>query len=189
MQKFKVTLQSTSPYMQHRMDDLKLDEWEKLRGKIIERSDVAHTDAVRAEYHSYRNENGQCYIPAAQFKGSFIEAGKLVKAKVGNATKSMKNIVAGMFLVGPEQITLPDYDMVDKRSAVNQAIKARVISVRPKWSSWKVTFILTVKNDTLTQETIRSIVQYAGEYIGIGSYRPTKSGEFGCFEVVDMEKL
>jgi hypothetical protein len=101
----------------------------------------------------------------------------------------MKNIVAGMFLVGPEQITLPDYDMVDKRSAVSQAVKARVISVRPKWSSWKVTFVLTVKNDTLTQETIRSIVQYAGEYIGIGSYRPTKSGEFGCFEVVDMEKL
>lgn len=189
MQKFKVTLQSTSAYMQHRMDDLKLEEWEKFRGRIIERSDAVHTDAVRAEYHCYRNENGQCFIPAAQFKGALIEAGKLVKAKVGNATKSMKNIVAGMFLVGPEEIIIPDYDMIDKRSAVNQVTKARVISVRPKWSNWKVTFTLTVKNEAITQETVKSIIQYAGEYIGIGSYRPTKSGEFGCFEIVNIEKL
>jgi len=175
--------------MQHRMDDISLAEWEKKRGNIIERSDVAHTDAVRAEYHCYRNEQGKCYVPSAHIKCALIEAGKLVKGKMGNASRSMKNIVAGMFLVTPEEILLPDYDKIDKRSAVNQNVKARVITIRPKWSGWKADITLLVKNDTITEETVRNIVQYAGEYIGIGSYRPTHSGEFGCFEITGMKKL
>lgn len=189
MQKYKVTLRGTSPYMQHRMDDIKLAEWEKKRGDIIERDDVAHADLVRAEYHSFINEEGKYYMPSAHIKGALIEAGKLVKGKVGSATKSMKNIVAGMFLVGPEEILLPRFDKVDKRSAVNQNVKARVITIRPKWSNWEVTFDLLVRNDTITQETIRNIIQHAGESIGVGSYRPTHSGEFGCFEIADMQKV
>ena len=189
MQKFKITLSSTSPYMQHRMDDISLAEWEKKRGNIIERPEVNHTDAVRAEYHCYRNEQGHCYIPSAHIKCALIEAGKLVKGKMGNASRSMKNIVAGMFLVTPEEILLPDYDKIDKRSAVNQAVKARVITIRPKWSGWSGSIILNVKNDTITQETVQNIVQHAGDFIGIGSYRPTHSGEFGCFEITDIKKL
>ncbi len=175
--------------MQHRMDDIKLADWEKKRGNIIERDDVAHGDIVKAEYHCFRNAEGKCYLPSTHIKGALIEAGKLVKGKVGNATRSMKNIVAGMFIVSPEEILLLDYDMIDKRSAVNQAIKARVITVRPKWSSWEAEFTLIIKNDTITKETARNILQYAGEYIGIGSYRPSNSGEFGCFEIVEMERF
>ena len=36
-------------------------------------------------------------IPTEQIKGSLIGAGAMLKSKVGNARKSMKNIVAGMF--------------------------------------------------------------------------------------------
>ncbi|MEO7521630.1 MAG: hypothetical protein ABIW79_07425 [Gemmatimonas sp.] len=171
------------------MDDIKLKDWENSRGRIIERDDVAKEDLIRAEYHCYRNANGKCYIPSEHIKGALIEAGKLVKGKVGNATRSMKNIVAGMFLVTPMEIILPDYDMIDKRSAVNNNVKARVIVIRPKWSSWKVEFILKVKNDTITTQTIIDIITYAGQFIGIGSYRPTKNGEFGCFKVISAEEM
>jgi hypothetical protein len=84
--------------MQHRMDDAKLDQWEKLRGPIHERPDVSHEDAVRAEYHCYRNAEGRCYIPADHIRGALIAAGSFVKAKVGGRSKSMKTIVAAMFM-------------------------------------------------------------------------------------------
>lgn len=41
MKKYKVKIKGLTPYMQHRMDDVKLDAWEKLRGPIHERDDVA----------------------------------------------------------------------------------------------------------------------------------------------------
>ena len=190
MKAYKVRIKGSSPYMQHRMDDQTLAAWEEGRGMIIERLGLNTPDQVKAEFHCYRNDDGHCFIPSSQIKAALIEAGKLVKGKVGSATKSMKNIVAGMFLVTPEQILLPDYDTIDKRSAVNRNVKARIITVRPKWNvGWEVEFTLKVKIDTLTPEMIKNIIQYAGEYIGIGSFRPTNNGEFGCYDVVSITEM
>lgn len=186
MKTFKVTIKGVTPYMQHRMDDVKLDVWEKNRGLIMERPEVSHDDAVRAEYHCYRNGNGRCYIPSDQIRGSLIGAGSMVKAKVGGRSKSMKQVVAAMFMVSPDHIEIPDYDSVDKRSTVNRSVKARVIVIRPKWSTWEASFDLNVMNDTITKETILAILENAGDYIGIGSFRPTNNGMFGRFSVKDF---
>ena len=172
--------------MQHRMDDLKLEVWEKSRGLIMERTDIAQDDLKRAEFHCYRNGNGKCYIPADQIRGTLINAGSAVKAKVGGRSKSMKQVVAAMFMVTPDHIELPDFDTIDKRSAVNRNVKARVIVIRPKWSTWEVEFTLNVMNDTTTAETVRAILDYAGDYVGIGSFRPTNNGMFGRFEVKEF---
>lgn len=189
MKKYSVKIKGITPYMQHRMDDVKLDEWEKNRKQIIERSDVAHEDAVRAEFHCYRNGNGKCFIPSEHLRGSFIGAGAMVKSKVGNAKKSMKNIVAAMFFVTPEHIEMPEYDAIDKRSAVNKNIKARVITIRPKWTNWEANFKLNIDNDTITKKTIEEIVTQAGNYIGIGSFRPTNNGMFGRFSLEELKEI
>lgn len=187
MKTYEVKIKGVTPYMQHRMDDLKLEEWEKQRGFIIERNDVNKEDAVRAEYHCYRTPKGKCFLPSDHLRGSFITAGAYVKGKVGNTTKSMKNIVAAMFFVNPDEILMPDYDAIDKRSAVNRNVKARVITIRPKWTNWKAKFKLMVDNDTMTDETVRKILEYAGRYVGIGSFRPTNNGQFGRFEIEDFK--
>lgn len=189
MKTYKVKIKGLSPYMQHRMDDVSLAEWEKKRGVIIERPEVSQEDAVRAEYHCYRNAEGNCYIPADQIKGALINAGTYMKSKVGARTKSMKSIVAACFIPEPEQIILPDYDQIDKRSTVNRNVKARVIVIRPKWSTWEITFNIQVLEDSITIETVRELVNYAGFYVGIGSYRPTSNGHFGRFELIDIELI
>lgn len=189
MKKYKVIIEGVTPYMQHRMDDVKLEQWEKLRGQIHERPEVNHEDAVRAEYHCYRSADGPCYIPADQIRGALIAAGSYVKAKVGGRSKSMKTIVAAMFMVTPEQILIPEYDAVDKRSAVNRNIKGRIIVVRPKWTTWSAEFTLSIDEDTITQPTIEQIIEYAGKYVGIGSFRPTNNGLFGRFELIEISQI
>lgn len=189
MKKYKCTIVGVTPYMQHRMDDQKLEEWEKNRKLIIERDDVAKEDLVRAEFHCYRNKKGKCFIPAEHLIGSLIKAGTYVKAKVGVQTKSMKSVVAGMFSIHPFEVELPDYDEIDKRSAVNKNVKARIIVIRPKWTKWSATFELHVDNDTITNETVKSIVEYAGQYVGIGSFRPTNNGSFGRFKLKTIKAV
>lgn len=189
MKLFKVKIKGITPYMQHRMDDQKLEEWEKKRQLIHERPDVSEVDATRAEYHCYRNSDGKCYIPSEQLRGSFINAGSAVKAKVGGRSKSMKQIVAAMFMVSPEEILLPDYDVIDKRSGVNRNVKARIITIRPKWTNWEAEFILDVGEKSTTPEMVGSIISYAGNYVGIGSFRPTNNGMFGRFELVEITAI
>lgn len=189
MKKYKVIIEGVTPYMQHRMDDIKLDAWEKLRPPIHERPEVSREDTVRAEYHCYRSPNGPCYIPAEQIRGALIGAGTYVKAKVGGRSKSMKTIVAAMFMVTPEQIEIPEYDLIDKRSAVNRNIKGRVIVVRPKWSEWSAEFTLSIDEDSITIQTITQIIEYAGKYVGIGSFRPTNNGLFGRFNLISITSI
>lgn len=188
MKKYKVKISGVTPYMQHRMDDTKLEEWEKNRKLIIERDDVAKEDQIRAEFHAYRDNKG-FYIPSEQIRGSLIGAGAMIKSKVGNSRKSMKNIVAGMFMIEEEKIPLPKQYEIDKRSAVNRNIKARVICIRPKWEAWSGEFTLLVDNDTITNETVKEIIENAGQYIGIGSFRPTNNGMFGRYKLEKLEEI
>lgn len=190
MKKFKVQLKGVTPYMQHRMDDQSLEDWEKMRGKIIERPEVGLEDLKRADFHCFRDfDNMKCYLPSEHIRGSLINAGAFMKAKVGNSRKSMKNIVAAMFDVVPEKIYLPEFDEIDKRSAVNRNVKARIITVRPKWNNLDVEFTLMVDNDTITKKTVEELFEYAGKYVGIGSFRPTNNGKFGRYEIVKLEAL
>lgn len=189
MKKYNITLKSLTPYMQHRMDDVSLAEWEKCRKQIIERPEVSEKDLHRAEYHCYRNNVGQCYIPADQIRLSLINAGTYMKSKVGTRSKSMKTIVAACFIVTPDEIILPDWALIDKRSAVNKNIKGRVIVIRPKWLQWEVSFILECHEPSITVETIKQLFQYAGSFCGIGSYRPTNNGFFGRFEIINIKEI
>jgi len=86
---YKVKIQGVTPYMQHRMDDVKLTEWEKNRKQIIERPDINQEDVKRAEYHCYRDKDGRCFIPAEQMRIAMINGGTYLKSKVGTKTKSM----------------------------------------------------------------------------------------------------
>lgn len=175
--------------MQHRMDDIKLEEWEKSRGVIVERPEVSQADAIRAEYHAYRNTEGKCFIPSEHLRQSLIQAGTFMKSKVGVRTKSMKSIVASTFMVEPDEIIIPDYQAIDKRSTVNRNNKARVMVIRPKWAEWGAEFTLNVLEPTITDETVSKLITFAGLYIGIGSYRPTNNGMFGKFELFTIAKI
>lgn len=183
---YSVKIEGLTPYMQHRMDDIKLDEWEKNRKQIIERPDLNIEDVKRAEYHCYRNKDGKCYIPAEQLRIAMINGGTYLKSKVGSKTKSMKGIIAAVLQISPEEIIFPDYDVIDKRSAVNRNVKARVMVVRPKWLKWEAQFDMVLDNGTLTKEMLTELVNVTGNYVGIGSYRPTNNGYFGRFTLKDI---
>lgn len=192
MREFKVKVKGVTPYMQHRMDDKKLAEWEKERGAIIERDGLNTEPEMQAAFHAYIDSKGGYFIPAEHFKQSFIKGGGMVKAKVGNARKSMKNIVAGMWRIKEEGIPMPKFDEVDIRSAVNRAVKARIIVKRPKWLQWSAEFTLLIDDDVkngVTLDTIEQIISYSGRYLGIGSYRPEHTGEYGRFDVESIAEV
>lgn len=189
---FRVKIKGTTPYMQHRMDDIKLKEWENKRGNIIERDDLATEPARLAAFHAYIDPEGNYYMPQDHIKQSLIKAGGFVKAKVGNASRSMKNIVAAMWRIKEQKLPFRMFDEIDTRSAVNKNVKARIIVHRPKWNEWEQEFTLVIldnEKSKVTLDTIKQIIEYSGIFLGIGSYRPEHTGEFGQFELVSIELI
>lgn len=185
---YHVEIEGVTPYMQHRMDDQKLEAWEKNRKQIIERPDVNQEDLTRAEFHAYRNGEGKLYLPSEHLRMALIEGGGYLKSKVGTKTKSMKSIIAAVLMITPEEILMPDYDAIDKRSAVNKNVKARVMVIRPKWTKWEAEFDMILDNGTLTKEMLTELIGVTGNYVGTGSYRPSHNGYFGRFKLIELNK-
>jgi hypothetical protein len=48
---------------------------------------------------------------------------------------------------------------------------------------------LLVDNDTIAQAMIENILTYAGNNVGIGSYRPTNNGMFGRFKIERISQI
>ena len=176
--------------MQHKMDDTKLAEWEKKRGKIIERKGIDITDYKQALYHSYNDDNG-FYIPSEHFKQSFILAGATVKAKMGTSSRSLKPVIAGGWQIEEGKIYIPEFNSVDTRSVVNNNIKGRITVKRPLWDSWEVTIHLITDDleSPLTISTIQEIISTSGRNIGVGSYRPQHVGDFGRFIMKELQYM
>lgn len=75
-----------------------------------------------------------------------------------------------------------------KRAKVGQS---KHIRVRPVFQGWSLKFGLTVWDEALTTEVLRTIFQYAGQYKGLGDWRPggKTPGPYGMFQLEELEQV
>ena len=67
-----------------------------------------------------------------------------------------------------------------KRARIMQS---KHIRVRPRFDNWSVEFMLNVWDEQITADALRDILRFAGEYKGLGDWRPSSRtpGPFGRF--------
>ena len=129
----------------------------------------------------YRLENGKIYHPAEHLVGAIVKAGTTFTMK---GKTSFKDAMKGGVFVEPMKIehVIQDYVM-DSRPVVIQ--RARVMKHRARLEQWELKFTLICVDERVIDEDMRAIVAYAGQFIGIGDYRP----RYGRFEVVSMDLI
>jgi len=177
----RVTIEGIQPLLMHRFPleeggtaPKGYDKWEKER---------------QAEFAAYRDpETRELRMQSEAIRQAMISAAKWTKGK-GRA--SLKTEVAATVLITPIWCGLgvTEY-VIDTRSIVNQNTKGRVLCHRPRFDSWSLNF--TIKYDPLLLKAsdLEEILTNAGSRVGIGPFRPAKSGYFGRWKVVafDPEK-
>lgn len=112
------------------------------------------------------------YIPCAMIEASLRDAAKLSKRgkDVGRAVMVVEPIVA-LEYDGPRTIQgLWDAKFYDMRSVVVQ--RARTMRCRPIFPEWELNFSLWVNANIFNVDTIEQIARAAGEFGGLGDYRP-----------------
>ena len=99
-----------------------------------------------------------------------------------------------------EQVTAFDYDKklgktVDELSKSVQFTvgvvvqRARILRTRAKFDDWAVTFTVEVDPELVDKEQLASWLDIAGRRIGLGDWRPEKSGHYGRFETVSIKAI
>jgi hypothetical protein len=84
---------------------------------------------------------------------------------------------------GPAQ----DFE-VDSRPVTIPATKGRVMRHRPRFDDWGAKFSLKINDSLISTELVHQLLNEAGEQIGIGDFRPEKTGPFGTFRVVKFDE-
>lgn len=172
-------LKSVSPYSQSKHHDTAKEPREQPKDYEIR--------TWRERVHV--NENGNVFIPPMAFKNSLSEAAKFMGVQIPGKGKSTytKHFEAGVLIL--EGLELPL-----KKSAVegewlflpSDGIRGsgkrvdKCYSLIKEWSGKIEIFIL---DEIITLEVLKEHLTAAGQFIGIGRFRPRNNGFYGRFSV------
>lgn len=191
MKTFNVEIKGLTPLMQHRMPEEALFGLLGIK-ECLKKPKEVRTPREIAEEHVYKLEDGTFYIPLQYISGAVTNASSDYKQK-NSSRKSLKGVIGGAFRpVGDKAILYDGKEPiksfeVDIRKAVNH-LKGAVAVCRPRFDKWEAKFSVCINDDILSPEIAHQILEDSGRRVGIGSFRVSKCGFFGQFEVLHWKE-
>ena len=173
-----VRIVGDSPLICHRFD-------EKSRRQILDKQEKKAKQAKAAKVPE-DDFNAARYIVDDEHDG-FPAAG--VKKAIANAFRfadGMKKVeINGALHVQPgiELIPITCREMVMREDTVKISMGTTDIRFRPEYRDWSMDFDVVFNGRAISPEQIVNLVNIAGFGIGIGEWRPERSGQFGMFHV------
>ncbi len=129
----------------------------------------------------YRNANREIYVPSIQVWASMRNASKAFKFR---GRQTFWQVLNSSVFVEPEEIIISPQTFSQFLTGV-VINRSRVMKARPRFENWSLEFRIVNTEESLTEETLKAILQEAGLRHGIGDWRP----RFGTYEVTEWKKF
>lgn len=178
IKKAKITIKGISPLLFNRFIDAELEPppGPKEPNKIND-----------PERKLYKLPDGKIYTPYTHIQGSLTEAAKQFQIK-GKSRATYSKLFGSQVEVNPDAIVHKHQDWeVFSISAVNPMTRGRIMTHRPMMKEWELSFTIDYNADAILDEVLKSVLDYAGLYVGIGDWRPDKKGKFGKYMVTEFK--
>lgn len=192
MKRISVVLRGVSPLLMKRMTD---EELLALHTKEKRKFSAPVDPREAADRRVYKTQEGTPYIPTENLMACLIAAGMYIKldGKRQMSTKQSTLLPAFLTIENPYMPLVdekgdPAQWEVDMRQGRNPNGGEAVCIIRPRFDSWRLEAILEVDAKSLSENTIRQLVDIAGGRIGLGDFRPQRRGVFGKFRVDKWEE-
>ena len=183
MKRVIVKLRSVSPYSQSKHYDVEKLEKEK----------PADYEKRTWFNRQHWDKEGIVFIPAMAFKICLQVAAKYLSIKIagkGQATYT-KHFEAGVMCMDNVSLGVhykkTDGDWQFVPSDGRRGGPKRVSKCFPVIPHWEATVVYYILDETITKDVFKEHLIQAGQFIGLGRFRPRKAGYYGRFEVVKIE--
>jgi hypothetical protein len=188
MKTIAVEIRGTSPLLIHRFSET------SEQGKPTRLIKCKNADPRQeAEQHAYKAPDGTYYFSAFAIPGTIGGAG--ANHKTTGSRKSLRWIVPSAIRMTTDTVTILNgdgpatYFEVDSRPVNIPSTKGRIMRHRPRFDTWGARFELLVNDNLLSLDIVHQLLTEAGQSIGIGDFRPSCRGPFGCFRVTSFQEL
>ena len=169
-----------------------LEKMEIARKRLSDRTE-ADDDRIReleCQMSIWFDDNGAPTIPAAAIRAAIETAAR--KLKQGAQVRE------GMAVSG---VTAFDYDREALGTTVEElgrntqftvpvvVQRNRLARTRAKFDTWSVTVVIEADDDLVDQQQLESWLTIAGRRIGLGDWRPERSGDYGRFVLEEVSRV
>ena len=135
------------------------------------------------------NRDGKVFIPPMAFKNALSETAKYLSMQIpgkGKATYT-KHFEAGVLVMEPAVLDLKADDVEGEwlflPSDGKRGSGTRVEKCYPIIHDWRAVVTFHILDETITQDIFAEHLVQAGQFIGIGRFRPRNNGFYGRFRV------
>jgi hypothetical protein len=132
-------------------------------------------DPERLVEEAFYIDNGRYVFISRAIKKAAVAACRFVDAKMTEAR--------GMFFVLDEYVPIHGTDPVAREDMVRNSGMVADIRYRPMFEEWAVPIRIEFNRSFVKPDQILNLFENAGFGVGIGEWRPEKSGPFGRFHV------
>jgi len=181
MKKIEIEIKGVSPYLMHKFGEANAQR--KTKPKVGTPDYESEVDDAL-----YKLPDGTIYVPSTQIHCSLMEAGKQMKV-VGKGKATYSKLFGAFIIIDPDVLPMLKQKWeTDKRAVVVPSTRGRVMRYRPKFVEWGLKFNVIINDDEIHPSVIKEGLERAGNFCGIGDFRPQKKGPFGRFQVVSFKE-
>ena len=167
---------------------LEIAEIAAKRGSNRTASDEERLRELECQTSLYLNASGAPTIPGAAFRALIETAAR--KLKQGPKVRG------GLIVLGDAEF---EYDRERYGTTVEQLGKNaqfttgvvvqrnRVLRTRARFDEWEARFRIDVDEEDVDKENLETWLDIGARKVGLGDWRPEKSGHYGRFEVLSIE--
>ena len=133
------------------------------------------------------DDDGNVTIPIRVIRASIENAAR--KYKEGPAVREGLTVESTKFVYDKKRYgtTLEELGISTQYTVPISIQKNRVLRTRAKFDDWKCVFVIDADDEIVDRDHIIRWLKMAGRRMGIGDWRPQKSGQFGRFEIAGLE--
>lgn len=135
------------------------------------------------------NKDGYVFIPPMAFKNCVAEIAKFLGIQIPGKGKSTytKHFEAGILVTDEVLLPIKKADVQGEwlflPSDGKRGSGTRVDKCYPVIPEWKATVVFYILDEIITKDVFEDHLSKAGQFIGIGRFRPRNNGFYGRFKL------
>jgi len=138
------------------------------------------------------NKDGNVFIPPMAFKNCVAEIAKFLGVQIPGKGKSTytKHFEAGILVTDEVLLPIKKADVQGEwlflPSDGKRGSGTRVDKCYPVIAEWKATVVFYILDEIITEDVFKDHLERAGQFIGIGRFRPRNNGFYGRFKLKSL---
>ena len=196
---YTVTIRGIRPIIMHNgtagLDtrspaNLEKAEIARKKGSNRTASDDERLRELECQTALYLDESGAPTLPAAAIRSMIERAAR--KPKQGPQVREgliVDDVLAFDYDRERYGVTLEELSKTTQFTVPVVVQRNRILRARARFDDWCCTFSLDTDPEQVDGDQLDNWLDIGGRRIGLGDWRPEKSGDYGRFEVVSIEKV